>query len=231
MGQSQSNVTARPMIRVLSRDEAVQALQEAEATDHFRGDVGMDVVNNAARKGLFYSPVPTVPAVDLGQVNIRTPIRIVWMDSSAEGGMPHTRWPDVVCIPVFWPEFSLAKTILHESIHVDQRARPNVWIEWCIREGWTLIEESEIPERWLRRCRLNPDTMKYRFWAYQNRWVPLPLYEREDKPVLRDVHVFWWDRTTGVLHKDPPRAIAEYVESIGTPEHPFEIAAYKEIQL
>jgi hypothetical protein len=169
----------------------------------------------------------TIPAVP----GLRTSIRIVWMTPSAEAGMPHTRAPDLVCLPAYYPTESLAKTILHESIHIDQRKNPMKWVRWCISQGWTIVRDQDIPERWKRRCRLNPDTMAYRFWAYQNRWVPLPLFEREDKPQLRQVQVKWWDRQTGMLLENPPTALASFLHGVGNPEHPFEIAAYKEIQI
>ena len=169
----------------------------------------------------------TIPAVR----GLRTSVRIIWMAPSAEAGMPHTRAPDLVCLPAYYPTEQLAKTILHESIHVDQRKNPMKWVRWCISQGWTIVRDQDIPERWRRRCRLNPDTMAYRFWAYQNRWVPLPLFEREDKPQLRQIQVKWWDRQTGMLLEDPPIALRSFLHGVGNPEHPFEIAAYKEIQI
>jgi len=59
----------------------------------------------------------------------------------------------------------------------------------------------------------------------------LPMFERTDRPKLREIRVRWWDRKTGSLLVDPPEEVKELIEGIVNPEHPFEIAAYKGIQL
>ena len=218
----------KPTITTLSQKDAVVALQTAEANDFFRGS--LDTVNTKAREGLFYYAVDG-PTIHQSVPNLAAPIQVCWMHPSAEAGMPHTRAPNLVCLPQYFSNSQIQSTLLHESIHVDQRLRPLEWVRWCVSNGWTLVDESEIPERWRKRCRMNPDTMKYRFWAYKNRWVPLPMYEREDRPRLRDIHVYWWDRKTGVLHKDVPDEIKDLVDGIQNPEHPFEIAAYKSIHV
>ena len=162
---------------------------------------------------------------------LQNSVQICWMSPSAEAGMPHTRAPNLICLPLYWKSNNLMETLKHEAIHVDQRLHPNKWVRWCVQNGWTLVKEDAIPERWRKRCRLNPDTCAYRFWAYQNRWVPLPLYEREDRPTLRDIRVRWWDMKTGeLLHSAPPE-LQEITQGIVNPEHPFEIAAYKLITL
>ena len=215
-------------VKVLSLKDAQMALQNAEKEDQFFSS--LDSVNLKARQGLFYYPVEG-NSFSIHHPPLPCPIQICWMHPSAEAGMPHTRLPNLVCLPQFFDMAKLPETLLHEAIHVDQRLRPLEWVRWCVANGWTLVNESEIPERWLKRCRMNPDTIKYRFWAYRNRWVPLPMYEREDKPRLRDIHVYWWDRKTGILHKDIPYEIKELVDGIPNPEHPFEIAAYKYVHI
>jgi hypothetical protein len=236
MGQNQSRLPRAaiapktPSLTILSASEARVALEKAEKKDFFRTDVNSDPVNRAARNGLDYTPVdgPELP-VDISW--LKDDLIICWMSPSAEAGMPHTREGNIVCLPLYWSSGSIVETLKHEAVHVDQRKRPDEWVRWCVGQGWFLIDEKEIPERWLRVCRLNPDTMKFRFWAYKNRWVPLPMYEREDKPKLREVRVRWWDRKTGELLIDPPAEIAELIQGIGVPEHPFEIAAYRHIQI
>lgn len=231
MGQNESKHEKKPeipTITVLSQKQAEIALKKAEDDDFFRGS--LDSVNTKARDGLFYYAVDG-PPIQESIPNLSTSIQICWMHPSAEAGMPHTRAPNLVCLPQYWNPTQLHSTLLHEAIHVDQRQRPLEWVRWCVANGWTLVDESEIPERWRKRCRMNPDTMKYRFWAYKNRWVPLPMYEREDRPRLRDIHVYWWDRKTGILHKDPPAEVKELIDGITHPEHPFEIAAYKNIHI
>lgn len=223
-------IPSLPRLQVLSAAEARIALENAEQKDFFRKDVESDPINRAARSGLDYIPVdgPELP-IDLSWLS--NDLVICWMAPSAEAGMPHTREANIVCLPLYWSQNQLLETLKHEAIHIDQRKRPMEWVKWCTTNGWIFIDENEIPERWRRLCRLNPDTMKFRFWAFKNRWVPLPMYEREDRPKLREVQVRWWDRKTGELLIDPPSELKEITEGIQTPEHPFEIAAYRSIQI
>jgi hypothetical protein len=57
------------------------------------------------------------------------------------------------------------------------------------------------------------------------------MYEREDRPRLREIQVRWWDRKTGELLLQPPSELQQLVNGIANPEHPFEIAAYRHIQV
>jgi len=217
-------------VTTLNRTDAIKALNDADFYDEFRHKLFLDTMNTLARKNLSYTPV-NGPVLDSSYPGVRQTLRIVWLNSSAEAGMPHTRAPDLVCLPIYLPANMLAKTILHESIHVDQRKNPEKWVKWAVNEGWVLLQDTDIPERWLRRCRLNPDTMKYRFWAYRNRWVPLPLFENEQQPKLREIQIRWWDKRTGDLLADPPKEVSDMLGDTPNPEHPFEIAAYKDIHL
>lgn len=219
-----------PRLTVLSAAEARLALENAERKDFFRTDVDGDPVNRAARAGLDYFPLegPQLP-IDISW--LKHDMVICWMTPSAEAGMPHTREENIVCLPLYWSQNLLLDTLKHEAIHIDQRKRPMEWVKWCTTQGWTLVDDKEIPERWRRVCRLNPDTMKFRFWAYKNRWVPLPMYERADRPKLREVQIRWWDRKTGELLILPPSEVQEQITGVPNPEHPFEIAAHKFIQI
>jgi hypothetical protein len=238
MGQNQSLpppraaqvLPSRPKITVLSAGEAREALEKAERKDFFRSDVESDPVNRAAREGLDYVPLegPDLP-IDVSWLS--QDIQICWMSPSAEAGMPHTREESLVCLPLYWSQGQLLETLKHEAVHIDQRKRPMEWVKWCTNQGWTLVDEKDIPERWRRVCRINPDTMKFRFWAYKNRWVPLPMYEREDRPKLREVQIRWWDRKTGELLVHPPAELQELIVGVLNPEHPFEIAAYQHVKI
>lgn len=232
MGQRQSQpiLPKNPELTILSLAEAHKALQEANQKDFFRTDVLADPVNRAARASLDYTPVEG-PNLSVDISWLKDDLRICWMSPSAEAGMPHTRDPDLVCLPIYWSSNTLLETLKHEAVHINQRKRPMEWVKWCVGQGWVLIDENEIPERWRKSCRINPDTMKFRFWAYQNRWVPLPMYERSDSPKLRDVQIRWWDRKTGDLLVHAPPEVLEVIRDIPNPEHPFEIAAYRFVQL
>jgi hypothetical protein len=91
------------------------------------------------------------------------------------------------------------------------------------------VDEREIPEHFLARARLNPDTVHARWWAWEGRQIPIPVFEREDAPALQDITVFWYDRREGRAIRQPPTTLTEKYGSL-TPaqaEHPYELAAYK----
>ena len=195
-------------------------LADAEAIDQFFTTVSSDAVNQRARAPLSYVAMSnTTQPWHLGT-------EIVTMHPTAEAGMPHTRPPNLICIPLYYPEEALPQTLAHELIHIDQRRRLYKWNAFFEREGWTPVDASEIPSRWVSRCRLNPDTIDSRFWAYKGRHIPLPLYEREDTPDLRNVVIHWWDKETGIKQTEAPRLFQErYGRMPSQPEHPRELAA------
>lgn len=195
-------------------------LQSAERLDHYFEQIERDPLNKKARESLFYAPMSNTTEPYLLQTEIVT------MHPTAEAGMPHTRPPNIICVPIYYPQERLKETLPHELIHIDQRRRIYKWNAYFERDGWSRIDESEIPARWLSRCRMNPDTIDSRFWAYKGRYVPLPLYEREDKPDLRQVVVQWWDKETGIRQSQAPRLFQERYGSMPSqPEHPRELTA------
>ncbi len=156
------------------------------------------------------------------------PLNVVILNPSAEGGMPHTRAPAIICLPAYFPEEKMEETIKHEKVHLDQRTNLERWKEKLLDEGWTEEQEDDVPEEWRKRCRLNPDTYYSRFYAWLGRYIPLPLFIRTDKPELKEVEVRWWDKKEERLMKTPPTS---YTKTYGNRsdsemEHPFELYAY-----
>lgn len=198
----------------------MEKIVEAEQYDHFFAKIRSDPINARARQNLSYIPM---------QVNTQPWLlntEIITLHPTAEAGMPHTRPPNLICMPQYYPSERIQQTLAHELIHVDQRRRPYKWNAFFEKEGWTPFPETEIPQRWLSRCRMNPDTIDQRFWAWKGQYVPLPLFEREDKPDLRQVVIHWWDKETGVRQAEAPRSFQErYGFMPSQPEHPRELAA------
>jgi hypothetical protein len=154
------------------------------------------------------------------------------MSPSVEGGMPHTRAPNIICLPAFYPDGRLRETLRHEMIHIDQRKRFEAWRQRVLEEGWTFVQnaDGEIPAEWRQRCRLNPDTCLYPFFAWEGRYVPLPLFERVDDPDLHEIEIRWFDRKTGLVSKrTPPSFVLKYGPDLSASEmeHPFELLAYR----
>lgn len=198
----------------------MEKLQEAETYDHYFQKIAQDPLNQKARQHLFYSAMMerTQPFL------LNT--EIVTMHPTAEAGLPHTRPPNIICMPAYYPQDRMEETLHHELVHIDQRRRRYKWNAFFEKEGWNQLSETEIPTRWLQRCRMNPDTIDDRFWAWKGRHVPLPLFERDDKPDLRQVVIQWWDKETGIRQKEAPRSFQErYGPLPSQPEHPRELAA------
>ena len=198
----------------------MEQLARAEQYDHFFETIRNCPMNAQSRQHLSY--IPMDPDTKPWLLNTE----IVTMHPTAEAGMPHTRPPNLICIPKYFPEERLENTLAHELIHIDQRRRRYKWDAFFEREGWKPVSAQEIPIRWLQRCRLNPDTVDDRFWAWQGKYVPLPMFEREDKPDLRQVSIQWWDRETGIRQTQAPKSFQQrYGSSPSQPEHPRELAA------
>jgi len=167
-------------------------------------------------------------AVAAGRLVAAKGVNIIVMNPSAEGGMPHTRPLNIICLPAYFPEERLAETLKHELVHIDQRANAGLWRQHLATEGWTPADSSDIPAEWLNRVRINPDTYDAQLWAWKGRYIPLPLFEREDKPVIREISVRWWDKQEERLSSSPPTSFTQKYGSLDASsiEHPYELYAY-----
>lgn len=193
-------------------------LQKAEAIDNYRSLCSQNSINKAARSNHSYTPME--PALRDGPYGSK----LLQLYPTADAGLPHTRPPNLICIPAYYAMNN--ETMNHELLHLHQRDHPLQWEAKFSQQGWVPLSAQSIPDRWFKRCRLNPDTLDKQFYAWENQWVPLPLFEREDKPDLRQCIVRWWDQRSGSLTEDPP---ASFVRAFGKnhpqPEHPREVSA------
>jgi len=210
--------------------QAQATLQRAESLDGYELACSSCPINSKARafcqyiawqdQSLAATAAATAPAAK--------DVTIVILSPSAEGGMPHTRQPNVICLPAYYPEDRLAETMEHELVHIDQRRNPEAWRQELAAHGWTPASSEEIPQQWLSRVRINPDTHSAQFWKWAGRYIPLPLFEREDKPVLREISIRWWDTADQRLHSQPPTSFTQKYGSLSASaaEHPYELYAY-----
>lgn len=217
----------------LNYNEALDLLQKANEIDNYRSMCKRDIFNARARASQIYAPwtdQKEATAMNNFLSEKGVPARCIIMNPSADGGMPHTRGTNLICIPAYWPQEKLKETLRHEVVHIHQKQNMNQWKEKLLENGWSYLEDSsEIPEEILQRCRLNPDTIQARFFSWAGRWIPLPLFEREDKPNLKEIQVRWWDRQEGILLLDPPFSFTQKYgtgKSVSEIEHPFELYAY-----
>jgi hypothetical protein len=200
------------------------ALTKAESIDSYQKKCQLNELNAKARSKCTYIPWHE----DHFSSYAKEGEIIVTMHPSADGGMPHTRPPATICLPAYFPESRLQETLKHERIHLDQRKRFSTWVRALEKGGWTPVDEEDIPEEYIRRCRLNPDTCWAPFWAWEGRYVPLPFFVREDKPDMKDISVRWYDRQTELLSSVIPLTLVKKYGSLQSSslEHPFELMAY-----
>lgn len=207
------------------------SLLAAEQNDGYQEMCKRDTVNAAARARCSYTlwndqSLAVEAKAFLQSLKNGGNVDVVVLDPSAEGGMPHTRAGPLICIPAY--HTSLEETMRHEMVHIQQRKEPALWKMKLGLEGWKAVSEAVIPEVWRRRCRLNPDTFEARWFAWQGRYVPLPLFVREDKPDLRDIVVRWYDMEEGIVQSTPSSFSKRYGQlAVSSMEHPYELWAYK----
>ena len=210
--------------------QAQATLQRAESLDSYESACSSCPINSKARNFCQYIAWQdqSLAAAATAAVPAAKDISVVILSPSAEGGMPHTRSPNVICLPAYFPEERLAETMEHELVHIDQRKNPQAWREKLAAHGWTPASREEIPQQWRSRVRINPDTYDAQFWKWAGRYIPLPLFEREDKPVLREISVRWWDTHDQRLNSQPPTSFTQKYGSLAASvaEHPYELYAY-----
>jgi len=206
-------------------------LDDVEAIDHYRAAIAANPLNAASRRQHNYELIFATPDQQdrIRDVSRRIPlmkgVMVVMLDQTADGGFPHTRPLDCVCVQpaiVAAPDFE--KTLIHESVHIHQRRKPGLWHQICRKEGWEPV--AAVPTRWRERCRINPDTMATPFWAWQGVHVPLPMFRDQSSGGIADVDIKWWDRRMDTLFHEAPRSFSShYGHAPAQPEHPYELLA------
>lgn len=219
----------RPQRPPIAGQSGLQALFRAEQIDNYRQRVNESTINRAARAGQDYLPSAHSIQRSIPVANPAEPWPnglVVWMDPSADAGLPHTRAPNLICISRDFPESDLANTLLHERVHVSQRLHPAAW-KSILSEAWSFEPWSgTLPADVESRRRINPDLLGSPHFIWKNTWVPLALFQSSTKPKLQDINVVWWNAPAKTLHRDPPPGWTDFFGNIPAGEHPYELAAY-----
>jgi hypothetical protein len=219
----------RPPRPPIAGQSGLQALYGAERVDNYRQQVDESTINRAARKGQNYLPsahsIDTeIPVIDLAEP---WPFgQVVWMDPTADNGLPHTRPPNLICISRDFPEKYLNSTILHERVHISQRLHTFEW-QKIMKDTWNFEPwTGSLPADIQSRRRLNPDLIYLPDYIWKDTWVPMALFKSKSQPRLSDVDIVWWNDQTRTLHRDPPPGWIDFFGNVPAGEHPFEIIAY-----
>jgi hypothetical protein len=163
--------------------------------------------------------------------------RIQLMNSSCEGGLPHTVGTTAIRISdTVWSEASAerrADILRHERVHLLQRRYPDEW-EHFYEQQWgyriSLQPPASMPAEILEQTRGNPDTFPKRWACWRKRYWFVPVYTDCHAPNIREATVRVWDSETRQWLKEPPTEwkltfCTERGVCPNQSEHPAEIAA------
>ena len=223
----------RPHRPPISSQSGAQALSRAEHIDGYRKRVFLSRLNYRARAGQIYTPAVYPVQKEIPNPDSTEPWpsgQVVWMNSTADGGLPHTRPPYYICMPETFPTASLETTMRHERIHIHQRMYPEEWVIF-IESAWPfkVWKNAELPHSLLEQERLNPDLLWSPRFIWKENYVPIAVFNSLIKPKLNDVNICWYTPSHGIIVKDQTQ-IPEWSDFFGSQvrdaEHPYEIAAY-----
>jgi hypothetical protein len=204
------------------------ALFRAEHIDNYRMIVEQSPINARARAGHNYLPSLVSVSKEIPRIDPNEPWpsgQVVWMDPTADAGLPHTRAPDLICISRDFPSADLPSTILHERVHVSQRLHPNAWKD--IFEPWNFkVWNGSLPSELESKRRINPDLLGVPLYIWKDTWVPLALFKSTNQPKLTEIDLVWWDAKSRTLLRQPPPGWTAFFGSIPAGEHPYELVAY-----
>jgi len=218
--------------------EAKHILNRAESIDQYLTACARSEYNRSARENSHYIPY-FLKGEDSSRLytfmtfsRLLADTDVVVLHSSADHGYPHTRPPSVICLPESFIHSStdsqLDNTLRHEAIHIHQRKMPALWKQKCVRDGWVPMKDTDIPQRFREKCRINPDTFyDTPFWAWKGEHVPLPIFIRENPRNIGEVAIQWLDLNSFTLFHEPPKSFVQMYGTPSQPEHPYEILAVK----
>lgn len=226
---------------VSNKNEARLLLKEAEERDLYLAECRDNRTNSIARKSCVYAPnhifnyngqeYTNMLQSSIYQLPLRLrsdlqQIHIIPLMYSADGGMPHTRPYNMICVPNI-KQLESISTLKHELWHVHQRNFQPQWTKIFNRLGWTEYK-GQIPESFENHRRLNPDTVDCPYWIYQNKWIPFPIFTDISNPILSQVEIWFYDVNDQYHVKKIPSTLAAEFPNLpqSAYEHPRELTAY-----
>ncbi len=253
---STTDEAAQPTMKLprppLCCGQGVQALAWAERLDGYEAAVEESPLNKKAREGQLYQPAGLYPTsvdptgfeykeatltgqevVPLEAADTPWPNgQVIFMNPTADGGLPHTRPPYYICIPAGTDLTSEAgrTTLTHERIHVSQRLHEDEWTALYAKAWeWTAVAPPALPKPYADRRRINPDTYSAPTYAWRKEWVPYTIFESSYVPDLKKTRNVWWHIPSKNMYTSSPPGFDAYFGVNGTTavaEHPHELAAY-----
>ncbi len=226
-------------IKVLQLEDAYEEMALNETEDQYLKSCTESDSNMIALHKIYMKPCkPPSNTETMSNVAIASVPAALTVDGTIkigvfEEGLPHTRPPKTI----WFPESLLRKgnerfteTFLHECIHLHQRAHEDLWDKFY-REQWNCIRYvGSIPKEVEARRRLNPDTLRAPFYAWNSSgglYIPVAVYKNPDDADLTEVRLIFVRPDGSWSSVMPPG----WMDFFGTQnpslcEHPNEMAAY-----
>jgi len=247
MGQQQSMQSKQSQqeqnlyFHITIGSEGSAALAAAERQDHYLEQVANNRANRIARQSMTYAPnrltmsqqivldnrlrefVNNVPYI------LRSlTVTIVPLMPTADGGMPHTRPSDLVCLPQSGGSIDKT-TFVHELWHLHQRAHYEEWVSF-FEKGWKWRPfQGDLPPELEVQRRFNPDILRDPLWVWDSTWVPVCLFLNPSSPSFQETATWFFNVKTGTYVHNLPEAMAAFFSpslSSSAYEHPCETSAY-----
>lgn len=219
----------RPNPNPLAGYQADLCLFAAEKIDGYRTQIAKSPVNMKARSGQNYRAAQYAVALPIENADSKQPWwsgQVLWMESTADGGLPHTRPPGYICLPKNIPPASLKTTLLHERVHLHQRRYPDKWVQF-VGEKWNMKPwNGTLPKEIEQSRRLNPDLLAIPFFIWKNKWVPLCIFNDPGKPSLSNASTVWYNVDLKTTTQLAPEDWSTFFGKVPDDEHPWEISAY-----
>jgi hypothetical protein len=226
---------------IFNKDEANRLLESAEQKDFYLAECHDNKVNSLARKTFTYTAnyvsfddaqhyqqwlQDTITRLPMRLRSDLNTISIIPLMYSADGGMPHTRPYNIICIPHLKHLESIS-TLIHELWHVHQRNFQPLWENIFRALGWTEWKGS-LPVLLEEHRRYNPDTIDSPLWIYKNKWVPVPIFKDIMNPIIGEVEIWFYDIEQKYHTKTIPPSLSQEFPNLPSSayEHPRELSAY-----
>ncbi len=227
-------------IHILSAHEANEMLLRADLVDNYRHQCSQCSINKKAREGQDYTArQPSASAIDFQRAINTFPdwlrhylppiLYIAFLAPSADGGMPHTRPSNIICLPQYFNinDPGAIETFMHECVHIHQRTYADMWNRVYYEVFGMEPYTGDLPSTLASKQRFNPDTILEPLYMWKKRWVAVPVYLRVDAPQLGQIRIAYYNVKSGAWQSFIPAEMDEYSGlSVSQAEHPAELTAY-----
>lgn len=147
----------------------------------------------------------------------------IWtVPSSCEDGLPHTRYKNVIAMPINYSG-DYDNTIEHELVHLHQRKNLNKWYDFYSKY-WKFerYPENNVPKEFIDNRRSNPDTIDSIYMIFSNKWLVIPIYNNNS---IKNASIIFYNINTKETLTQPPQEWIDFFGYTPQSEHPHEISA------